>query len=83
MLTDWGYAVQAVEDGLQAWDVLQHPEAPRLVILDWVMPGLDGVEVCRRVRARLPTDPLYLLLLTSRDGKACRTCSSSASPSPR
>jgi CheY-like chemotaxis protein len=70
MLTDWGYEVQAVEDGLQAWDVLQHPDAPRLAILDWVMPGLDGVEVCRRVRERLPTDPLYLLLLTSRDGKA-------------
>ena len=70
MLTDWGYEVQAVENGTEAWSVLQRDDAPRLAILDWIMPGLDGVEVCRRVRDRLATVPIYLLLLTSRDAKA-------------
>jgi CheY-like chemotaxis protein len=70
MLTDWGYEVQSVVDGAEAWAVLQQDEAPRLAILDWVMPGLDGVEVCRKVRERPGTVPVYLLLLTSRDTKA-------------
>ena len=70
MLVEWGYEVIAVADGVEAWRTLQSPDAPRLAVLDWVMPGMDGVEVCRRVRARPTQDPVHLILLTSRDEKA-------------
>jgi sigma-B regulation protein RsbU (phosphoserine phosphatase) len=52
--------------GAKAWDVLQREGAPRLAILDWMMPGLDGVEVCRRARGRTAVRPLYITLLTAR-----------------
>ena len=51
MLTQWGYDVVVVSDGEEAWQQLQDDEGPRLAILDWLMPGMDGIEVCRRVRA--------------------------------
>src|SRR6266545_4249657 len=70
MLTEWGYDVTAVGDGSQAWEVLQRADAPRLAILDWIMPGMDGIEVCRKVRARPTPEPIYLLLLTARNAKA-------------
>lgn len=57
-------------NGLEAWKVLQMPDAPRLVILDWMMPGMDGLEVLRRVRA-LPCDrPPFILMLTTKASKA-------------
>jgi DNA-binding response OmpR family regulator len=64
-----GYEVMATCDGRSALDVLQGPEAPRLAILDWMMPELDGVEVCRQVRALPRPDPTYLLLLTAKGTK--------------
>jgi phosphoserine phosphatase RsbU/P len=69
VLSRWGYEVHAVADGHAAWAALGGPEAPRLALLDWTMPGLDGVEVCRKVRALAPTDPPYLILLTARSQK--------------
>jgi len=61
-----GHEVVAACDGLQAWELLQQPDAPRLALLDWMLPGLDGVELVRRVRA-VPTDrPPYLIMLTTR-----------------
>lgn len=54
-------------DGAEAWQVLQSADAPRLAILDWVMPGLDGLEVCRNVRQRENAPYIYLILLTSKD----------------
>jgi phosphoserine phosphatase RsbU/P len=65
-LSRWGYRVHTATDGQQAWQVLQGPDAPGLAILDWMMPGLDGVEICRRLRARPTLDPVYLILLTAR-----------------
>ncbi|MBI9082749.1 MAG: diguanylate cyclase [Desulfobacterales bacterium] len=57
-------------NGLEAWGALQKPDAPRLVILDWMMPEMDGLEVLRRVRA-LPGDrPPYILMLTTKTDKA-------------
>ncbi len=57
-------------NGLEAWEALQQPDAPRLVVLDWMMPEMDGLEVLRRVRA-LPGDrPPYILMLTSKIDKA-------------
>src|SRR5579885_544556 len=68
-LTGWGHEVVAVADGLAAWDALREPTGPKLAILDWMMPGLDGPEVCRRLR-ELPTqEPVYVILLTGRGAK--------------
>jgi DNA-binding response OmpR family regulator len=65
-LVGWGFDVISTSDGEQAWSVLQQPDAPKLAVLDWMMPGQDGVEVCRRVRAIETTEPPYLILLTAR-----------------
>ncbi len=67
-LRKWGYEVAVACDGLEAWNYLQAEDAPKLAILDWVMPGLTGPEVCRRVR-ELAQDKdayTYILLLTSK-----------------
>jgi phosphoserine phosphatase RsbU/P len=64
-----GHEVVSTCDGVEAWQALQQADAPRLVILDWLMPGLDGVEICRRVRQRDAAPYTYLLLLTSKDRK--------------
>ena len=65
-LTRCGYEVTLCSDGTQAWQILQQEDAPNLVLLDWVMPGMDGVEVCRQVR-KLGRHPyVYIILL---DGK--------------
>jgi two-component system, cell cycle response regulator len=66
MLTKWGYDPIIARDGAEAWRVLAAEDAPRLAILDWMMPGLDGVEICRRVRAAGREPYIYLLLLTAR-----------------
>jgi CheY-like chemotaxis protein len=64
-LAGWGYEVLTAPDGAQAWEQLQRPDGPRLAILAWELPGLDGAEVCRRARALADPEPLYLLLLLS------------------
>ena len=68
-LRKWGYEVEAVESGTHAWEILQGKEAPHLAILDWLMPGMDGVEICRRLRAHPGTRPVYIILLTARSGQ--------------
>jgi len=70
LLTEAGYRVTAVADGARAWDELRAPDGPSPAVLDWVMPGLDGAEVCRRVRSLGRERPPYLLLLTARTEKA-------------
>jgi diguanylate cyclase (GGDEF)-like protein len=69
ILAQWGFEVSATSDGTEAWEALQQQDAPHLVVLDWMMPGLDGVDVCRRVREQDVPDPPYIILLTARDGK--------------
>jgi diguanylate cyclase (GGDEF)-like protein len=66
VLRGWGYEVVPVGDGLAAWQRLQEPNGPKLALLDWLMPGLDGPEVCREVRRHLTSPYLYLILLTAR-----------------
>jgi two-component system, cell cycle response regulator len=65
----WDYHVTAVENGLDAWEVLQREDAPQLAILDWMMPGMDGIELCRRIRSRDQGAYRYVLLLTAKDDK--------------
>ena len=62
-----GYDVVAAEDGERAWELLQAPAAPRLVVLDWMMPGMDGVELCRRLRQSEEGEYFYLILLTTKN----------------
>jgi diguanylate cyclase (GGDEF)-like protein len=68
-LEKWDYQVVAACDGAQAWDRLQEAEAPRLAILDWMMPGLSGLEVCANVRQQVRAPYTYILLLTARTQK--------------
>ena len=68
-LKKWEYAVVSVADGKEAWEVLQHDDAPRLAILDWEMPELTGPEVCSMVRRQKREAYTYVLLLTSKNEK--------------
>jgi len=66
LLRDWGYDVVLVSQGEDALEVLQAADGPQLAILDWFMPGMTGMEVCRRVRAGVTSRYVYMLLLTGR-----------------
>ncbi len=68
-LQRWGFEVVAVGDGDAAWRCLSSVDAPQLAIVDWVMPGMDGAELCQRVRGLDTPLPVYLVLLTSRAGR--------------
>jgi two-component system cell cycle response regulator len=65
-LTDWGFRVLLARNGNDAWRALQKPEV-RLALLDWMMPGLDGIELCRRIRKKSQSHYTYIILLTGRD----------------
>ena len=65
-----GYEPVVTGDGRSALEILGRPDAPKLAVLDWMMPGMDGVEVCRKIRELKSDEPAYLILLTSRDNKA-------------
>lgn len=69
VLQSWGYEVLSVVDGKQAWEHLRHESPPPMAILDWMMPELDGLEVCRLVRTLVTASPPYIILLTARSGK--------------
>jgi len=69
MLVRWGFEVVAACDGNEAWQMLQRSDAPRLAILDWIMPGMDGVEICRKARQITTTEPVYLIVLTGKTAK--------------
>ncbi|MBA3241879.1 MAG: diguanylate cyclase [Acidobacteria bacterium] len=68
-LVKWGHEVVVVSRGDEALAVLQCADAPPLAILDWMMPGLDGVEVCRRARQSPSATPTYIILLTAKTEK--------------
>jgi phosphoserine phosphatase RsbU/P len=63
----FGHETVEVTDGKAAWERLKEPEAPKIAVLDWMMPGLNGIEICQRVRGLQVKDPPYLIILTSRD----------------
>lgn len=68
-VTSWGYSLQIATDGDQAWEILQTATTPRLVLLDWSMPGLSGLEVCQRVRASASLKSIYIIVLTASAGR--------------
>jgi two-component system, cell cycle response regulator len=68
-LEKWNYEVTVLENGLDAWNALQQDDSPQMAILDWMMPGLDGIEVCRRIRSNQQGPYKYVLLLTANESK--------------
>lgn len=68
-LNTWGYEVIATRDGDEAWRTLESQDTPLVVILDWMMPGLDGIEICHRIRQTATLPPVYVILLTSKSGQ--------------
>ena len=69
ILITWGYEVVETPDGTEAWQALEEEDAPRLVILDWMMPGMNGEEICRKLRETQPLRSIYIILLTSKGEK--------------
>jgi DNA-binding response OmpR family regulator len=70
LLIKWGYEVVETSNGDEAWQVLQREYAPRIAILDWVMPGISGEQLCRKVRELRTLPPIYTILLTVKRDKA-------------
>jgi len=68
-LKKWGYEVVSTTNGREAWEALQQDDPPQLAILDWMMPGMDGVQLCRKVRQAPATKRIYILLLTAKGEK--------------
>ena len=68
-LRKWGYDVLATVNGSEAWEALQGPEAPSLVISDWMMPVMDGLELCRKIRKMEKPGYIYFIVLTSKGMK--------------
>jgi CheY-like chemotaxis protein len=66
-LKQWNYEVTETSDGPEAWEKLQQEDAPQLAILDWMMPTMDGIEVCRRVRQNPAMQHIYIIMLTTKD----------------
>ncbi len=69
-LQQWGHTVVSAVDGLEAWEVLQGEDAPSFAILDWMMPKMEGPEICRQIRLSEIASPPYIILLTARQGMA-------------
>ncbi len=69
VLDKWGYEVVSTRNGREAWQALQDADSPRLAILDWMMPEMDGVEIIRKIRERSESKTIYIILLTARGRK--------------
>jgi DNA-binding response OmpR family regulator len=68
-LEQWGFEVMVAHDGVTAWERIAGDAPPALAIVDWMMPRLDGVELCRRIRAAVLPSPVYVILLTARTSR--------------
>ena len=66
VLCSWGYETLVAEDGEEAWRILQREDAPQLVLLDWMMPGIDGTVLCQRIRGLKDRPYTFVVLLTAR-----------------
>ncbi|WP_020589658.1 GGDEF domain-containing response regulator [Desulfobacter curvatus] len=65
-LKKWGYQVVSTSDGRQAWDIIRKPGCPNVVISDWMMPEMDGLQLCRKVRAHEAPRYIYFIILTAK-----------------
>jgi DNA-binding response OmpR family regulator len=66
-VSQWGYEVVEASDGEEAWNILQLPNQPQMMIVDWLMPKLDGIDLCRRIKNEFTQHP-YIILLTQLSG---------------
>ncbi|NLX02194.1 MAG: diguanylate cyclase [Syntrophomonadaceae bacterium] len=66
-LSEWGYEILMAHNGNEAWDILEKNDRPNLAVLDWIMPGMDGVEICKRLRKLSLPNYVYVILLTARN----------------
>ena len=71
VLSKWNYDVVSASDGNEAWEKLQRSDSPQIAILDWIMPGIEGIEICRRLRENKKDEDqyTYLILLTAKNSK--------------
>ncbi len=69
ILAKWGYGVVTAGNGDEAWNIYQAEDPPPMAIVDWIMPGVDGLEFCRRVRRCPPVQATYIILLTGKRQK--------------
>lgn len=67
LLGHLGHEAVMAHDGTEAWELIQREDAPSLAILDWMMPGVDGAEICRRIREDVKRPYQYLIMLTAKD----------------
>jgi DNA-binding response OmpR family regulator len=67
ILTKVEHEVVVAKDGNEAWSILQQPDAPRLAILDWMMPGMDGIKVCHKLRECEGGDYTYIIMLSAKN----------------
>jgi DNA-binding response OmpR family regulator len=65
-LSKWGHEAVTAADGNEAWDIMQKKDAPKFLILDWMMPGMNGLELCRKLRSKQSKEAYYIILLTSK-----------------
>lgn len=68
-LKEWGYDVQVASDGGEAWEIISEPGSPNLVISDWMMPRMDGLTLCRKIRKLEKSGYIYFIILTAKGGK--------------
>ncbi|MBU0767802.1 MAG: diguanylate cyclase [Proteobacteria bacterium] len=68
-LLEWGYEVMVASDGGEAWEIIQQPESPNLIISDWMMPRMDGLALCREIRNMEKSEYIYFIILTTKGEK--------------
>ncbi len=68
-LENWGYSVASVADGKAAWQILSGEKPPKIAILDWEMPEINGMELCRKIKSMERNTPIHVIMLTARDSK--------------
>lgn len=69
IMPKWGYNVQFAKDGSEAWELVQRPDSPNLIISDWMMPKMDGLQLCRKIRSMKKSGYIYFIILTSKGDK--------------
>lgn len=69
VLEKWNFITRLAADGEEAWEIIQQEGSPRLLLLDWMMPGIDGPTLCRRIREEMSRESFYILMLTARDSR--------------
>lgn len=68
-LTQWGYEIISARDGYEAWNILKKKGSPRIILLDWMMPNMNGIDLCRKIRQHIKEPYIYIILLTAKKGK--------------